>query len=284
MSPFDLRKLSRKPHILPLDSCPRSNCLPFPIQNHPVLAPTQFLLHSNNIAPLASNFIKWLKFSRTRIEWTSVWVGNKWARLAASSLQQQSNGGNMVQQSQHSPTPIEPPSWTAWTVAADKESRLEHVCETADRKTSVDLTARAIFSIGRSPSCNNHLFHKTSSWRHALLFRHPHGSCYTADCKSTHGTYINGVCINHHPSGRVIPHKLKRGAMVRLGGPDSPSYVLKSFSTSFDSLAYRSQLRWEGASIQHNLWLHWTWKLLFYPLCLCQQHWQYFTPCTSGPL
>ncbi len=70
-----------------------------------------------------------------------------------------------------------------------------------------------------------------------MLFHHPNGSCYIADCGSAHGTYINGVRINSNSSGRVIPHRLKRGAMVRFGGPGSPSYVLKSFSTSFDSLA-----------------------------------------------
>ena len=70
-----------------------------------------------------------------------------------------------------------------------------------------------------------------------MLFHHPNGSCYIADCGSAHGTYINGVRINSNPAGRVIPHRLKRGAMVRFGGPGSPSYVLKSFSTCFDSLA-----------------------------------------------
>lgn len=158
----------------------------------------------------------------------------KMISLAASSLQQQSNGCNLVQQGQHSLTPIEPPSWA---VAAKGESKLEPVCEAADRQTSVDLTARVVFSIGRSPSCNIQLFHETSSRRHAILFHHPNGSCYIADCGSAHGTYINGVRINGNSSGRVIPHRLKRGAMVRFGGPGSPSYVHKSFSTSFDSLA-----------------------------------------------
>jgi hypothetical protein len=76
--------------------------------------------------------------------------------------------------------------------------------------------------------------HGTSSRRHALLFHHPNGHCYVVDCGSAHGTFVNGVRVRSTPSaGMVAPHRVRRGALIRFGGPGAPSFVLKSFSVGF---------------------------------------------------
>jgi FHA domain len=117
-------------------------------------------------------------------------------------------------------------------------SLLQPVCEALGRQTSVDLTARSSFRIGRSPQSDVQLNHGTSSRRHALLFHHANGSCYLVDCGSAHGTYVNGVRITSPPNGGiVIPHKVRRGAMIRFGGPGAPCFVLKSFSFQLDELS-----------------------------------------------
>mmetsp|Transcript_21788 Transcript_21788/g.20921 ORF Transcript_21788/g.20921 Transcript_21788/m.20921 type:complete len:573 (-) Transcript_21788:291-2009(-) len=162
--------------------------------------------------------------------------------LAALSLRQHGNNCSMAQLGQHlSSSRIEPPSWA---VSARGETRLEPVCETAKLQNSVDLTSRPCFSIGRSPGSDIQLFHDNSSRRHALLFHHPNGSCYIADCGSVHGTFVNGVRVqslpSHHLNGKpqqVAPHRVKRGALIRFGGEGAPSFVLKSFSVGFDTLA-----------------------------------------------
>lgn len=129
----------------------------------------------------------------------------------------------------------EPPSWA---VPARGEARLEPVCEALGRQTSVDLTAKSSFRVGRSPQSDVQLQHGTSSRRHALLFHHSNGSCYIVDCGSAHGTYVNGVRITSPPKGGVvIPHKVRRGAMIRFGGPGAPCFVLKSFSFNLKELA-----------------------------------------------
>lgn len=64
-----------------------------------------------------------------------------------------------------------------------------------------------------------------------MLFHHSNGSCYVVDCGSAHGTYVNGARIpSPSNGGLVIPHKVKRGALVRFGGPGAPCFLLKSFS------------------------------------------------------
>jgi pSer/pThr/pTyr-binding forkhead associated (FHA) protein len=119
----------------------------------------------------------------------------------------------------------------------------------------VDLTTRACFRIGRSPNSDVQLLHATSSRRHALLFHHENGSCYVVDCGSAHGTYVNGVRIaspsaavaaagNSHcangggaaANGMVVPHKVKRGALIRFGGPGAPSFLLKSFNFKLEEI------------------------------------------------
>jgi hypothetical protein len=80
--------------------------------------------------------------------------------------------------------------------------------------------------------------HATSSRRHAMLFHHANGSCYVVDCGSAHGTYVNGKRI-HSPSPRgvAIPHRVRRGSMIRFGGPGAPCFVLKCFSTTLASVS-----------------------------------------------
>jgi len=63
-----------------------------------------------------------------------------------------------------------------------------------------------------------------------MVFHHSNGSCYVVDCGSAHGTYVNGTRIpSPSNGGLVIPFKVKRGALVRFGGPGAPCFLLKSF-------------------------------------------------------
>lgn len=79
--------------------------------------------------------------------------------------------------------------------------------------------------------------HATSSRRHAMLFHHSNGSCYVVDCGSAHGTYVNGKRIaSPAESGVVVPHKVRRGALVRFGGPGAPCFVLKSLPVHLNNL------------------------------------------------
>ena len=72
--------------------------------------------------------------------------------------------------------------------------------------------------------------HATSSRRHAMVFHHENGCCYVVDCGSAHGTFVNGVRVASPSNGGVVvPHLVKRGALIRFGGPGAPCFVLKSF-------------------------------------------------------
>jgi hypothetical protein len=74
-----------------------------------------------------------------------------------------------------------------------------------------------------------------------MLFHHSNGSCYIIDCGSAHGTFVNGVRIP--PPGKggvVIPHKVRRGALIRFGGPGAPCFVLKSFSFNLRDIIMKS--------------------------------------------
>jgi len=142
---------------------------------------------------------------------------------------------------------LEPP---VWAVPAQGETRLEPVCEAYNsRHAVVDLTAKACFRIGRSPMSDVPLQHGTSSRRHAMLFHHSNGSCYVVDCGSAHGTYVNGVRIPSPSAsengGIVVPHKVKRGAMIRFGGPGAPCFILKSFGFNLDDLVKDERLAQE---------------------------------------
>jgi hypothetical protein len=129
---------------------------------------------------------------------------------------------------------FEPPSWA---VPAAGEARLEPVCESVDRQGPVDLTSQAVFRVGRAPQSDVHLKHVTSSRRHAMIFHHTNGSCYLVDCGSAHGTFINGVRVTSAPNGGVVvPHKVRRGSLIRFGGPGAPTFVLKSFAFGLDEL------------------------------------------------
>jgi len=124
-----------------------------------------------------------------------------------------------------------------WAVPACGEARLEPVFDSIDRLLPIDLAKQAVFRVGRSPTSDVKLSHVTSSRKHAMLFHHSNGSCYVIDCESAHGTYVNGVRIVSPPhKGVVIPHKVKRGSIVRFGGPGAPSFMLKSFSFELDEM------------------------------------------------
>lgn len=119
----------------------------------------------------------------------------------------------------------------SWAVVAIGESRLEPVCESGDMREPIDLTERVSYCLGRSPSNNIELHHRTSSRRHAIIFHHPDGSCYVLDCRSGHGTYVNG---NRIPP--VTPLRVRRGSLIRFGGPGAPCFILKCFSSDLDKL------------------------------------------------
>lgn len=129
---------------------------------------------------------------------------------------------------------LEPPSWAE---PAKGEARLEPVCESLGRQSAIDLTTKSSFRVGRSPNSDIQLMHATSSRRHAMLFHHSNGSCYVVDCGSAHGTFVNGKRVAPpSTNGVVIPHKVRRGAIVRFGGPGAPCFVLKSFSFKLEDI------------------------------------------------
>ena len=129
---------------------------------------------------------------------------------------------------------LEPPQWA---VPARGNSRLKPVCEALGSHPVIDLTSKPCFRVGRSPGSDVQLLHNTSSRRHALIFHHPNGACYVVDCGSSHGTYVNGVRVRSTPSGSmVIPQRVRRGSLIRFGGPGAPSFVLKSFALGFSSM------------------------------------------------
>jgi hypothetical protein len=145
-------------------------------------------------------------------------------------------------------TPIlEPPQWA---VPAKGDSRLEPVCEAIGSHHAVDLTRRPFFRVGRSPSSDIQLQHNTSSRRHAMIFHHPNGSCYVVDCGSSHGTFVNGVKVrNATNGGMVIPHRVRRGSLLRFGGPGAPCFVYKSFAVGFSSMVKELKQDSENDSI-----------------------------------
>lgn len=141
---------------------------------------------------------------------------------------------------------IEPPQWA---VPASGDASLEPIGETRYSQSSVDLSKSACTTFGRSQSMDVQLLNETSSRRHAIMFHHPNGSCYVVDCGSAHGTFVNGIRVktqiverageaDSSPSrrGTVIPHRVKKGAIIRFGGVGAPTFVLKSFSVTLDSL------------------------------------------------
>lgn len=128
------------------------------------------------------------------------------------------------------------------------------------RQSPVNLKARAVFRVGRSPHSDIQLFHDNCSRRHAMLFHHDNGSCYLVDCGSAHGTFVNGNRVQSPPNGGVvIPFKVRRGSIIRFGGPGAPQFMLKSFSFELDELREAPSINTLlsptaslGAVVQHN--------------------------------
>jgi len=128
----------------------------------------------------------------------------------------------------HNSANVEVPSWAT---AASGEARLEPVCEAYGTHPPVNLTSQPFYVIGRSPASHVPLLHRTSSRLHAYFFHHPSGAAFVMDCRSAHGTYVNGQLIV--PG---LPIRVKRGGLVRFGGVGAPCFVLKSFSVEFDRM------------------------------------------------
>lgn len=167
-------------------------------------------------------------------------------------------------QSNHQPSASRPVGHSfeapSWAVPASGEARLEPVCDSLGNQGPVDLTSQSVFRIGRSPSSDVQLLHATSSRKHAMLFHHSNGSCYLVDCGSAHGTFINGVRVTSAPNGGVVvPHRVRRGSLVRFGGPGAPQFVLKSFTFNLEEMratpvanANLTPTSSMGAVVQHN--------------------------------
>jgi FHA domain len=70
-----------------------------------------------------------------------------------------------------------------------------------------------------------------------MVFHHSNGSCYVIDCGSAHGTFVNGRRIaSPSATGVVVPHKVRRGAIVRFGGPGAPCFILKSLPSHLSNV------------------------------------------------
>lgn len=146
--------------------------------------------------------------------------------MAASSLTRKVSEDNMILGSKR----IELPSWA---VPAKGESFLEPVGDSRYLHSPVDLTKQAVVSAGRSDISDMQLLHSASSRRHAFIFHHPNGQCYIVDCGSAHGTFVNGIRVS---SEGAKPHRIRKGSLVRFGGPGSPQFILKMFSVGLRSL------------------------------------------------
>jgi len=150
-------------------------------------------------------------------------------KLHLSSMSVKENSLNDLEQRRLlNSAAIEAPSWA---VPAKGEARLEPVCEAYGTHCSVDLTKKSYYIIGRSPTSHVPLLHRTSSRLHAYFFHHASGAAFVMDCKSAHGTYVNGQLIE--PG---LPVRVKRGSLVRFGSVGAPCFVLKSFSVEFDRM------------------------------------------------
>lgn len=93
-----------------------------------------------------------------------------------------------------------------------------------------------------------------------MIFHHDNGSCYLVDCGSAHGTFVNGNRVQSPPKGGVvIPYKVRRGSIIRFGGPGAPQFMLKSFTFELDELreapvtdTVLSPTSGYGTVVQHN--------------------------------
>ncbi|KAL7492301.1 hypothetical protein ACHAWT_004933 [Skeletonema menzelii] len=147
---------------------------------------------------------------------------------------------------------IEPPTWA---VKANGEARLEPVGLTASTHDSMDLSSNPCFQVGRSPSSDMQLVHPTASRKHALIFHHPNGSCYVVDCGSSHGTFVNGVRVaspslqQGSDQATAVPHRVRKGSLIRFGGTGAPTFVLRSFTTSLEVLVAELNT---GKTTNHN--------------------------------
>jgi pSer/pThr/pTyr-binding forkhead associated (FHA) protein len=86
-----------------------------------------------------------------------------------------------------------------------------------------------------------------------MLFHHSNGSCYVVDCGSAHGTFVNGSRLSEPANGGVvIPHKVRRGALIRFGGPGAPTYIMKSFSFRLKDIDATTKTPDEGMLVRRN--------------------------------
>lgn len=119
-----------------------------------------------------------------------------------------------------------------WAVPASCDARLEPICNAIEHHPRLNLIQRASFLIGRSPTAQLQLLHKTCSRIHALLVHHTNGSFLLKDLESGHGTFVNGVAIPKN-----VWFKLKKGSLIRFGsGYDAPAFLFKSFCVGFDRM------------------------------------------------
>ncbi len=131
-----------------------------------------------------------------------------------------------------------------YLISTSRSICTQPVSESRHLHRSIDLTTQAVYRIGRSDTSDLQLLHCASSRRHAILFHHPNGHCYLVDCGSAHGTYVNGHKVESTVTKNgVVPHRVKKGAIVRFGGAGAPAFILKSFSVSLSSLMQHLERR-----------------------------------------
>ena len=71
-----------------------------------------------------------------------------------------------------------------------------------------------------------------------MVFHHANGACYVVDCGSAHGTYLNGrpIAGPAAATGVAVPHRVRRGALLRFGGPGAPCFILKAFAFGLEEV------------------------------------------------
>lgn len=117
----------------------------------------------------------------------------------------------------HTEISEEAPSWASkpvWQVA---------LCP-IDGGAEIDLSGDAVLKVGRSLSSCIQLPEITVSRKHAVILHHACGDTYVVDDGSAHGTYVNNVMLKAN-----IPHKLRRGSLIKFGGESAPVFLFKAF-------------------------------------------------------
>jgi pSer/pThr/pTyr-binding forkhead associated (FHA) protein len=100
----------------------------------------------------------------------------------------------------------------------------------------IDINSKAVWLVGRQPTCDIALEHPSLSRQHAVLQHRANGALYLFDLASTHGTFLNKQRVDPNTYVTVVNGDfIKFGGSTRhfivQGGPDPdqrPAVVVKS--------------------------------------------------------